>query len=81
MGHARLTTKQAEALRRRVQPMLKFLGDCRRRLDFLGADPHSKLYQAIARAYDAMHSLHVTAHYESIGRGVGESPKDDDSGP
>ena len=63
-------------MRKRVAPMLKFLGDCRRRLDNRGFDPHGKFYQALVKAYDAMYSLHVTAHYESVGRGVGQPPNE-----
>jgi hypothetical protein len=80
MAHARLTTEQADAMRRRVQPMLKFLGDCRRRLDARGFDSQGKFYQALVKAYDAMHGLHVTAHYESVGRGVGQPPDEGDDG-
>ena len=69
---ARLTQEQAEAFKRRVQPMLRFLHRCRRRLDSRGFDPKSPLYAAVAKAYDAVHGLHVELHYLSVRRGVGK---------
>ena len=71
MERPRLTTKQAEALRDRIRPMLYFLLRCRRRLDVLGFDQKGAIYQAIDKAHSALHSLHVTLIYESCGRGVG----------
>jgi hypothetical protein len=68
----RLTPGQAEAFKCRVQPMLRFLHSCRRRLDTRGFDPKSPLYTAVAKAYDAMHGLHVELHYLSVRRGVGK---------
>ena len=71
MDRPRLTTKQAEALRDRIRPMLLFLLKCRNRLDVLGFDQKGAVYQAIDKAHSAMHGLFVTLHYESCGRGVG----------
>jgi hypothetical protein len=53
--------------------MLHFLYRCRRRLDVLGFDDQGVIYQAIDRAYCAMHELHMKLHYESCGRGVGRA--------
>jgi hypothetical protein len=69
---ARLTQEQAEAFKCRVQPMLRFLHRCRRRLDTRGFDPKSSLYAAVAKAYDAVHGLHVELHYLAVKRGVGK---------
>lgn len=71
MEHPRLTTKQAEALRDRIRPMLHFLHRCRRRLDALGFDEKGAVYQTVDRAYCALHDLHMRLHYESCGHGVG----------
>jgi hypothetical protein len=71
MERPRLTTKQAEALRDRIRPMLHFLYKCRRRLDALGFDAKGPIYQVIDKAYSALHDLHVTLHYESCDGGVG----------
>ena len=76
MERQRLTTKQAEALRDRVRPMLHFLLRCRRRLDVLGFDEKGAIYQAIDKAYCAMHALHMTLHYEACGHGVGRPSED-----
>jgi hypothetical protein len=73
MEYPRLTTKQAEALRDRIRPMLQFLYKCRRRLDVLGFDAKSPIYQVIDKAYCAMHDLHMKLHYESCGHGVGRA--------
>jgi hypothetical protein len=74
MNRPRLTPKQADALRDRIRPMLHFLFRCRRRLDALGFDEKSAIYQAIDKAYCAMHDLHMKLHYESCGHGVGKPP-------
>ena len=79
MKPVRLTTKQAEALRDRIRPMLHFLHRCRRRLDVLGFDEKGAIYQTIDKAYCAMHDLHMKLHYESCGHGVGK-PGDDRPG-
>ena len=59
--------------------MLGFLHRCRQRLDKGNYDPTSPFYRAVAKAYDAIHSLHIELHYQSIGHGVGEPPRNDAS--
>jgi hypothetical protein len=68
------TPQQAEALGRRIHPMLGYLSRCRSRLDAGHYDRSGKFYALIAQAYDAMHSLSVYLHYRSITSGVGEPP-------
>jgi hypothetical protein len=79
MERPRLTTKQAEALRNKIRPMLHFLHRCRQRLDALGFDSKGAIYQAFDRAYCALYSLHMTLHYESCAHGVGR-PSDERPG-
>jgi hypothetical protein len=69
---AKLTQAQAAAFVQRVRPMLRFLHACRKRLDTRGFDPKSTFYAAVAKAYDAVHALHVELHYMSVQRGVGK---------
>ena len=76
MKYTQLTTSQAAAFQQRVEPMLRFLLLCRKRLDARGFDPNGKLYQAVSKAYDAMYQLHMELHYESCGRSVGRAPKE-----
>jgi len=76
MERHRLTIKQAEALRDRIRPMLHFLFRCRRRVDALGFDQKGAVYQAIDKAYCAMHDLHMKLHYESCGPVVGRPSED-----
>jgi hypothetical protein len=71
----RLTTAQAAAFGARVLPMPRFLGAWRRRLDEIHFDRPSKLYQDVERAYDAIHSLRVELHYQSVRSGVRQPPK------
>jgi hypothetical protein len=73
MEWPRLNTKQAEALRDRIRPMLHFLYRCRRRLDARGFDNKGAIYQVIDKAYCAMYEMHMTLHYESCGHGVGRT--------
>jgi hypothetical protein len=74
MSFTRLTPKQAEAFRNKIQPMLRFLLFCKRRLDSRNFDPKSRLYGLVDKAYDALHSLHVELHYLSCSHGVGRPP-------
>ncbi len=52
--------------------MLRFLCRCRTRLEALGFDPNSRLYTTVAKTHDALTSLHMELHYESIEHGVGK---------
>ncbi len=76
MDRPRLTTKQAEAVRDRIRPMVYFLYRCRRRLDVRGFDKKGAIYQVIDNAYCAMHDLHMKLHYESCGPVVGRAPEE-----
>jgi hypothetical protein len=53
--------------------MLSFVYRRQRRLDALGFDQKGAIYQAIDKAYCALHELHMKLHYESCGRGVGRT--------
>jgi hypothetical protein len=66
-----LTTKQADAFRNKIRPMLYLLFRCRRRLDAPGFDQKGSIDEAVDKAYSAMHELHITLHYHLCGRGVG----------
>jgi hypothetical protein len=74
----RLTTDQARAFRERVGSTFRFLFLCRERLKALGFDSKSKLFQSVEDAYDAMRSLHIELHYQSIPHGVGRPFVDED---
>jgi hypothetical protein len=78
MVFTHLTTKQAETLRQRIGPILRFLARCRQRLSDLNVDPNSDIHKAVVKAHDAVHSLHITAHYASISHGVGKPLGDDE---
>lgn len=67
----KLQHEDADWLRRRIAPMLRFIGRVRVRLERRGYTPQHSLYRAINAAYDAMQALHVAAHYESCEGGVG----------
>jgi hypothetical protein len=71
---SQLTPVQAAAFRDRIRSMLRFLSLCRQRLDTAGYDPNGPLYAAVARAYEAIHALHMELHYQSIPHGVGRPP-------
>ena len=72
MERPRLTAKQAEALRDRIRPMLRFVGKCWSRLDALGFDQKGVIYQAFAKTHSALQELHIRLHYESVRHGVGQ---------
>jgi hypothetical protein len=74
MSFTRLTRKHAEPFRDKIQPMLRFLLLCKRRMDARGFDPKSRLYTIVDSAHSALQSLFVELHYLSCGHGVGERP-------
>jgi hypothetical protein len=74
MAYQRIAPKQAEALRERIRPIRRLFARCRQRLSDRHIDPESEIANAIVKAHDAVHSLSVTAHYDSIPRGVGRPP-------
>jgi hypothetical protein len=75
MERPTITSTQATAFRDKIRPMLYFLYRCRSRLDSRGFDQKSTVYEAIDKAYSAMHELHITLHYHSCGRGVWRRPE------
>jgi hypothetical protein len=58
---------------------MRLLDAVRKRLDKRGYPPTHKLYLAVSEAYNAVHGLAVTAHYESCGSGVGDPPREPDA--
>ena len=71
-----VASKQAGAFRDLVQPILRFLYRCKRRLEAKGPDQNSKLFRLVDQAYDATHSLHLKLHYIACERGVGRREED-----
>ena len=57
-----LTKEQAAALTAGVLPCLRYLGRLRTRCEKRFA-PDDPLYQAVFKAYDAVHGLRVMVHY------------------
>jgi hypothetical protein len=55
--------------------MLYFLFRCRHRLDALGFNQKGEICQAVEKAYNAMHELHINLHYAACGRGVWRRPE------
>jgi hypothetical protein len=76
----RVPRQHLEWLRDRVVPMMRFIGHLRKRLEQRGYHKEHTLYQAVCRAYDALYSLRVTAHYEACDRGVGKRPNESGAG-
>jgi hypothetical protein len=72
-----LTASQT-AFRNRIRPILYVLFRCWRRLDACGFDQKSAIYQAVGKAYSAMHELHISLHYHWCGRGFGDGPRSDE---
>jgi hypothetical protein len=73
----RLTTSQARAFCQQIGPIAGYLSRCTQRLDTRGFDPNCEFYTAVAYAYDAVHKLLITLHYDSIGHGVGRPPSEE----
>jgi len=47
------------------------MGKLRQRMEALGFPPDDRLYRSVCRTFDALHELHVLAHYRSCTSGVG----------
>jgi hypothetical protein len=65
---SRLTRRQIEDFRHRIEPMLSFLYRCKRRLQALGFNDSSDIFRAVAEAHRAVHSLHFLLHWEPYDR-------------
>ena len=75
MPHPLLTPEQAQRLFKLVGVRLRWLGHVRRRMELKGFEPADPLYVATCKAYDALHELHVRAHYAGCESGVGNPPQ------
>ena len=56
--------------------MVRYLNRCRDRLDALKFDPECKLYREVTAARDAVNSLRMELHYQSLASGAGRPPKE-----
>lgn len=70
MRPTNLTPEQASRFQDRVRPMLSLLHQARRQLERLDIVEDSEIFQAVDKAHRAMHGLHVTLIYQSVGHGV-----------
>jgi hypothetical protein len=66
------TNAQAKQLRDAVAVRLRFFHRLVERMNLAGFVPDDKLMKAAIEARDAVHRLHVEAHYASCPSGVGE---------
>jgi hypothetical protein len=72
-----LTTSEARAFYDRIWPAANFLYRCRVRLEQLKFDRECTLYKEVDRAYDALRSLTIELHSQSVADGMGRPPKDE----
>jgi hypothetical protein len=70
-----LTREQADALKQKLRPMLRYLVRLKRRMTYKQFPPGDSLLRAVLRAESAMHELHVEVHYLSCGDVVGRPAK------
>ena len=66
-----VTREQAEVLKRKLRPMLDYLGRLKSRMTRRQFTPGDPLLVAVCRAEDAMHALTVEVHYLSCEYSVG----------
>ncbi len=76
MDASRLTPEQGERLADAVGPMLGYVYRLAHRMQKMGWDPTDPMYAAAWQAYEALHTLHVTARYASCGSGIAGRPSD-----
>jgi phage anti-repressor protein len=66
---------QAEKFNQAVGLMLRYLGLLRERMEKTGFLQSDKFFQLVSKAYDAVYSLSVEAHYLSCEGGVGRETR------
>jgi hypothetical protein len=71
MDRSSLTRDQAVALRDRIDPMVRFLFACRRRMAQLRFAEDGPMFQTVEAACCALHELRVALHCASVGREIG----------
>ena len=71
-----LTLAQAEAMRDKLIPYVRYLYKLRQRMVARGFTSSDPLYRATDCAYDAAQELTMKLHYLSCGSGVGKSAKE-----
>jgi hypothetical protein len=76
MDCSQLTIAQAEAMRNRLAPYLRYLRRVRKRMDCRGFPLTDELLQATGAAYDSAHALAMKLHYLSCKSGVGRQPRE-----
>jgi hypothetical protein len=64
------TPQQFGELSQQLGPMLRKLARLRQRLEARGYLPGDRYYDAVVKAWDAMHALCVKTHYASCDGGV-----------
>jgi hypothetical protein len=73
----RLTPDQARKIHDALGPATGYLWRLVERMNRTGLDVRDPdLYRRVTTALDAMHSLTVELHYQSVGHGVGRPPTD-----
>jgi hypothetical protein len=77
MQSSDLTKAQARALKNKLAPMLGYLNRLKRRMVRRGFPPDDPLLVAARRAEDALHALHVEAHYLACGDVTGRNRVDE----
>jgi hypothetical protein len=66
-----LTKDQAAAMQERIRQALVYVGAMRERMERRGLSPNDRLYRQTARAFDALHELHMGLHYVGCGMRTG----------
>ena len=75
MDSSQLTPEQAQRIVDAVGPALGYCCRLAHRMQRIGWKPSDPMYVAAWAAYDALHSLHIAAHYATC-RGTGGRPSE-----
>jgi hypothetical protein len=67
-----LTAAQADAILKRLAPMVCYLAKLRDRMGKRAFPPDDELFALAKQAHDAMHNLSIRTHYLSCRHGVGQ---------
>ena len=75
MDSDKLTTKQADQMRRSLYRLANYLSRIVTRMERTRFPPDDPLYKSARRAYDAVGSLYMDLHYLSCESGVSRPPR------
>lgn len=70
MDSSNITPEQGRQLHERIAPMLKYIGELKKRLEERHFPVDDRLYRDTLATYNGLRDLFMTTHYLGVGTGV-----------